>query len=41
MVTDPCLAGDPISYPPENAETLLFFVVFSEGIKWEYWPEMG
>ena len=30
------LANVPILYPPENG-----FLVFSEGIKWEHWPEKG
>ena len=33
---NPFLANVPISYPPTFG-----FLVFSGGIKWEHWPEIG
>ena len=37
---NPFLANVPILYPLKTSENQ-GFLVFSGGIKWEHWPEMG
>ena len=37
---NPFLTNVPILYPLKTAENF-GFLVFSVGIKWEHWPEMG
>ena len=34
------LANGPILYPLKTPENLSF-LVFSRGVKWEHWPEIG
>ena len=34
-------ANVPILYPLKTPENTFGFLVFSGGIKWEHWPEMG
>ena len=39
---NPFLPNAPILYPLKTPENLFSgFLVFSGGIKWEHWPEMG
>ena len=38
---NPFLSNVPILYPLKTLEKTKGFLVFSGGIKWEHWPEMG
>ena len=38
---NPFLSNVPILYPQKTPEKNKGCLVFSGGIKWEHWPEMG